>query len=79
MKTWNRYLPTLVMVSLTCLGIAIVVQLVWCGLELLIEGEIMPSISDSIIGVILVISLYLNVELFKLLAIIRKVRVNKPY
>lgn len=79
MKTWNRYLPTLVMASLTCLGIAIVVQLVWCGLELLIEGEIMPSISDSIIGVILVISLYLNVELFKLLAIIRKVRVNKPY
>lgn len=79
MKTWKQPLPTLIRPVLMCFGIAIEVQLVWCGLELLFDGAIMPSTSDTIMGVILAISLYLNVEFFRLLALVRKVRVSKQY
>ena len=40
--------------------IAFLVQVVWCGLEMLLYGEIQTIKVDSIIAVILTLSLYIN-------------------
>lgn len=40
--------------------IAFLVQVVWCGLEMLLYGEIQTRKVDSIIAVILTLSLYIN-------------------
>lgn len=40
--------------------IAFLVQVVWCGLEILLYGEIQTRKVDSIIAVILTLSLFIN-------------------
>ena len=45
--------------------IAFLVQAVWCGLELLLYGEIQTRKVDSIIAVILTLSLYINYKQYK--------------
>ena len=40
--------------------IAFLVQVVWCGLEMLLYGEIQTRKVDSIIAVILTLSLFIN-------------------
>ena len=40
--------------------IAFFVQVVWCGLEMLLYGEIQTRKVDSIIAVILTLSLFIN-------------------
>lgn len=45
---------------LKIIGIATLVSVVWQGLELLIVGKIIPDYVDTIIGIILSLSLYAN-------------------
>lgn len=46
--------------SLVLCGIGVIIYAMWQGLELLFEGEIVASSSDSIMAVILMWSLYGN-------------------
>ena len=48
--------------SLVLIGIFFVVGVVWRILELVTVGEVQPSWADSIIGVILVLSLFANLQ-----------------
>lgn len=49
---------------LKIVGISTIVVLGWQGLELAILGQINPNEVDSIIALILIGSLYMNLELF---------------
>lgn len=45
--------------------IAALILLLWRGLELLLYKQIMPNTVDSIIGLILLYSLYANLQVYK--------------
>lgn len=49
---------------LKILGITTLVNLVWQALELVMIGKIMPDKVDTIIGLILTLSLYVNLKIW---------------
>ena len=49
-------------VILAAIGVFALLNAIWQGLELYFYGEVQPSIVDSIIGIFIFHSIYLNVK-----------------
>lgn len=47
------------------IGIGLIITYGWQGLELLMIGKTNPNMVDSIIGLILTLSLYINLKMWK--------------
>lgn len=60
MKDYKEDLKLNLTSSFIFLGIGALVQLIWSGLELFFLGHTNPNIIDTIIGFILICSLYVN-------------------
>lgn len=67
-KNWRKYLK----IWFEFIVIAIIIDLTWQGLELLIEGGITSSAVDTIIASILMFSIFFNYEIFKIIYKIKK-------
>lgn len=55
-----RYIREVLVIT----GIATIVTIGWQGLEMIILGEITPNKVDSVIGLILIFSLYSNYKVW---------------
>lgn len=51
--------------------VAAIIMFGWQGLELIFYGEVQHRIVDDIVGSILVVSIYLNIDLIKKLYVLR--------
>jgi hypothetical protein len=53
-----------VMEYLMLMAIMFIINTIWQGLELLTIGKLEPSLADTVIAVILTISIYTNIHLY---------------
>lgn len=63
----KRSFLILIMMMLTYLAIAVGVSVFWILIEQLVDGQVYVQKADSIIGIILTLSLIMNFEYFILL------------